>query len=493
MRKTLACFITFILLLSLFSTFTTVSAEENAYDAAQKGDVLYTANFNGEPGVFEPGTYSGMPDAYVKDGGTSVQLIAMEDATATMWGGEIKTLPLNDKTQYTIYYSVTRTAGDGSGLYVDGVYGVYGYNNRCKIHEGKSGLSGRAYTYFEEEGMNLTLPETGTITQEYALEVNGANATLAHYIKDDTGEFVLIQASYPYDGIVFQSEYLGLYFYTYYADHMSVFSNCYVVKGLSFAVDERVPENVPEGCVNTKLELGEKTRKLDLITASKHLDEVFYAPEGEAEPWDGIRMGVTDGTDPSVTLDWASYLYKAYLDSVDSQVYPFVAFKLKVVGYVSDFELFYCAGEIRKPTAGYSELTYYGCESNGEVEYILFDLTEMCEGDYNRLRLDINGSEAGTEVYLYEVALFATEQEALVYMGLIAPDEEPTTEEETETATEQVTEQKTEPTTEATGDVTTEAAATQEKKSGCGAIVGAGMITVCLVALGAACINKKKD
>ena len=99
MKKTLACFITFVLLLSLFSTFTTVSAEENAYDAAEKGDVLYTANFNGEPGVFEPGTYSGMPDAYVKDGGTSVQLIAMEDATATMWGGEIKTLPLNDQTQ----------------------------------------------------------------------------------------------------------------------------------------------------------------------------------------------------------------------------------------------------------------------------------------------------------------------------------------------------------------------------------------------------------
>ena len=491
MRKTLACFITFILLLSLFSTLTAVSAEgENAYDSAENGDVLFIADFSGIAGVYEPDAYSGMPDAYVSDDGTSMQLIAMEDATATMWGGEIKTLPLNDQTQYTIYYSVTRTAGDGSGLYVDGVYGVYGYNNRCKIHEGKSGLSGRAYTYFEEEDMNLTLPETGTITQEYALEVNGANATMAHYIKDDSGEFVLIQASYPYDGIVFQSEYLGLYFYTYYADHMSVFSDCYVVKGLSFAVDERVPEDVPEGCVNTKLELGEKTRKLDLITASKHLDEVFYAPEGEAEPWDGIRMGVTDGTDPSVTLDWASYLYKAYLDSVDSQAYPFVAFKLKVVGYVSDFELFYCAGEIRKPTAGYSELTYYGCEANGEVEYILFDLTDMCEGDYNRLRLDINGSEAGTEVYLYEVTLFATEKEALVYMGLAAPETDAATEPETDVQTEQTTAQDTEEPTGAPA--TTEAPATQDKK-GCGSIMSAGLVTVGLVAACAVCTKKKRS
>lgn len=489
MKKTLALLITLVMLLSLFSTLTAVSAEgENAYDSAENGDVLFIADFSGIAGVYEPDAYSGMPDAYVSDDGTSMQLIAMEDATATMWGGEIQTLPLNDKTQYTIYYSVTRTAGDGSGLYVDGVYGVYGYNNRCKIHEGKSGLSGRAYTYFEDAGFNLTLPEAGTITQEYALEVNGANSTMAHYIKDDSGEFVLIQASYPYDGIVFQSEYLGLYFYTYYADHMSVFSDCYVVKGLSFAVDDRIPEDVPEGCINTKLELGEKTRKLELLTSSKHLDEIYYPPEGTAEPWEGVRMGITDTTDPFLTIDWAAYNYKAGLDYVDSQAYPFVAFKLKVVGYVSDFELFYCAGEIRKPTAGYSELTYYGCEANGEVEYILFDLTDMCEGIYNRFRLDANSADPDTEVFLYEIALFATEQEALEYMGLAAPETDAATEPETDVQTEQTTAQDTEEPTGAPA--TTEAPATQDKK-GCGSIMSAGLVTVGLVALGAISIKKK--
>ncbi len=491
MRKTLAFWVSFIMLLSIFSTFTMVSAEqENAYDSAEDGDVLYTVNFNGEPGVFEPDTFTGMPDAYVSGDGATMQLIAMEDATATMWGGAIQTLPLNENTKYTIYYSVTRTAGDGSGLYVDGVYGVYGYNNRCKIHEGKSGLSGRAYTYFEEVGLNLTLPETGTITQEYALEVNGSNATMAHYIKDNSGEYVLIQASYPYDDIEFQSDKLGVYFYTYYADHMSIFSDCYIVKGLSFGVDDRLPpEEIPEGCVNTKLELGEKTRKLNLITASKHLDEIYYAPEGEAEPWDGVRMGITDGTDPFLTIDWAAYIYKANLEYIDSQAYPFVAFKLKVVGSASDFELFYCAGDVRQPSADYSDLTYYNYESAGEVGYILFDLIDMCEGDYNRIRLDVVGADENTEVYLYEVAMFATEKEALVYMGLLDPEAEPTTEAETEAPTEQTTEQETEVQTEAP----TTAPADQEKKGGCGSVLSVGFAAVCLVAVSTICFKKKKD
>ncbi|MBQ8340743.1 MAG: hypothetical protein IJY22_00010, partial [Clostridia bacterium] len=142
MKKTLAFLVCFIMLLSTFCVLTSVSAEEeNAYDSADNGDVLYTVDFNGTPGVFEPEAATGAPDAYVMDGGTSMQLIAMEDKTGTQWGGEIQTLPLNENTQYTIYYSITRTAGDGSGLYIDTVYGVYGYNNRTKIHEGSGGLN----------------------------------------------------------------------------------------------------------------------------------------------------------------------------------------------------------------------------------------------------------------------------------------------------------------------------------------------------------------
>ena len=496
MKKALSVLVTFIMLLSLLSTLATVSAEEeNVYDSAENGDVLYTVNFNGDPGVFEPATYCGSPDAYVLNDGASMQLFALENATSTQWGGEIRTLPLNENTQYTIFYSITRTSGDGSGLYIDGVYGVYGYTNRTKIHEGKSGLNGREYVIYADNGLNVSSPETGTFTQEFAIEVNGATNTFAHYIKDDDGNFVLIQESYPSDGVQFQNDYLGLYFYTYYADHLSEFSNCYVVKGLSFAAEDGIPDDIPEGLVNTRLELGEKTRNFNLLILPKGLDKVFYPTEGQTETWDGIRLAITDNSDPYLNFDWLSYIYKARLENVDSQAYPYVAFKLKVDGYVEDFELFYCTGDVYKATAEYSTTTYYPCDCTGEVEYIIFDLTDECEGEYNRFRLDMNMADANTTVYLYEIALFATEQEALVYVGLAEPETDATTEQETE-APAQTTEQETEAQTEATAETTeaqTQATAEPEKKGGCSSVIGTGLVTAGLAAASVICFKKKKD
>jgi len=489
MKKALSFLVSFIMLLSIFSTFTMVSAEEeNAYDSAENGDVLYTVNFNGDPGVFEPKAATGAPDAYVKDGGASMQLIAMENKTPTQWGGEIQTLPLNENTQYTIYYSITRTAGDGSGIYIDGVYGVYGYANRTKIHEGTGGLSGRDYLIYPDNGLNITIPEVGKFTQEFALEVGG-EGHIAHYIKDDSGEFVLIQESYPYDKVKFNSDKLGLYFYAYYADHVSTFSNCYIVKGYSFTKDDGIPDVVPEGCVNTKLEFGEKTRSLGLLGASKSLDKVFYPVEGQEETWEGLRYAITDVEDPYLAFDWLAYIYKARLENIDSQAYPYIAFKLKITGYVEDFELFYCTGEETKVSAENAITTIYPGKSTGEVEYILFDLAGLCEGEYNRFRFDAMQAEPGTVVYLYEMALFATEQEAHVYMGIAEKETEATTEPETEAPDEQTTLQQTEAPTEAP----TATPDKQEKKGGCSSIMGAGLVTLCFVTASAICLKKKKD
>lgn len=217
--------------------------------------------------------------------------------------------------------------------------------------------------------------------------------------------------------------------------------------------------------------------------------------------WEGVRLKLTDVEDPYVTIQWSKYLERAGLEQLDAASYPYIVFKLLVEGYVDDIEIFYCAGDVTAPDPSYSTLTDYPCESSGEIEYIIYDLSDDgVEGLYNSFRFDPMGADEGTVIYLCEMAFFATEDEAFVYAGYgddngdgedgegeATQDDETESVEETEEQTEATTEKKTEKETTKAQKTEKETEAAAE---GCGGIISIGAV-VAMISLGIVCIKKK--
>ena len=229
---------------------------------------------------------------------------------------------------------------------------------------------------------------------------------------------------------------------------------------------------------NTLLVFDNYAKEKKLLGSQSGIHKTFFNSD-----WEGARLKITDIGDPYVYINFSTYIKKADLEKVDSQSYPFVVFKLKIEGYIDDVELFYCAGDISGADPAYATTTDYPCECSGEIEYIMYDLTGDCEGNYNQFRFDPMGADEETFIYLYEMALFATEEEAIAYAGFDQETEpEETTVEETEEKTE---EEKTEE--ETTKKPT---AAKPEEEKGCGSIVSVGAV-VAIVSLGVVCIKKK--
>ncbi len=243
------------------------------------------------------------------------------------------------------------------------------------------------------------------------------------------------------------------------------------------AAGEETTEGEAPNYSNTLLVFDNNAKEMKLIGSPNGIHKAYFNSD-----WEGARLKIQDAGDPYVSINWSTYIKKAGLDKVDSQSYPYVVFKLKVEGYVDDFELFYAAGEISGATGGYSATTDWPCESSGEIEYIIYDLTGDCEGNYNMFRFDPMGADEDTLVYLYEMALFATEDEAIAYAGLDKVTEAPTTEEPStdEPTTEEATK----------APVSTRAPKDEEEEGGCGSVISIGAV-VAIVALGAVCIKKK--
>ena len=243
---------------------------------------------------------------------------------------------------------------------------------------------------------------------------------------------------------------------------------------------EETTEGEEPSFSNTLIVFDENAQAMKILGSPNGINRTYYKSD-----WEGARLRITNASDPYVSINYATYINRAGLEKVDSQEYPFVAFKLRVEEgcYFNDIELFYAAGSISGATGGYSTTTDYPCECSGEVEYIIFDLTDDCEGTYNMFRFDIDGADEDTIIYLYEMALFATVEEAEAY-AQIEETEAPSTEETTEEPTTEA------PTTEA---ATRDPAATRpgkEEKEGCGSIVSIGAV-VAIISLGVVCIKKK--
>lgn len=249
MKKIISIAISLLFIIAAILPLTSVSAADNSVlDLQPDGTVVFVPNFNGEVGVYEPGLLSGTPQVDVDP--TNPNTITVQTTTnksASYWGGFIETLPLNEKTCYTIYYTITRTGNHSVGVYADSVYGAYGYPNKIKLmNKGKS-LTGHDYVQYSAVSDTIYSTTDAPSVQEYALEVNGVNSTTAIYIKDNTGKYLLVDQGLEGQIDYFMADVLGLFFYSYYSGHVVTISDCYVVKGLSFGeVVYPEPTTAPE-------------------------------------------------------------------------------------------------------------------------------------------------------------------------------------------------------------------------------------------------------
>lgn len=235
------------------------------------------------------------------------------------------------------------------------------------------------------------------------------------------------------------------------------------------------------------------TGKKNLITSVNELKSCQVSKTNE---WPGVKIEITGATDPHLNVDYDKYIRVTENQPHNIETTPFVVIKiLSDEIYCDDFEIYYCAGEVTQATEDCRLASDYAHDSGDGVLYFVYNLTDLASGALHSLRVDILGGEIDAIMYMTDIALFATEEEALTWCGYYddaEDDTDATTGEETsdsttaENETEATTEAKTEATTEAKTEAKSEAA-----EDGCGGIIGAGLITLSLIALGAVCIKKK--
>ena len=189
--------------------------------------------------------------------------------------------------------------------------------------------------------------------------------------------------------------------------------------------------------------------------------------------WEGVKVDIKEPEDPNFTFDYKAYCKKYDLTPMNGEDVGYIVLKVLVPedGFYDDIEIFYGSGDIIGATAGYSVTSEYCGEGNGFV-YFIYNLDGLWEGAVNMFRIDPVGMDEGELLYIMELAMFKTEDEAITWCDF--------DEEETE-----------EPTTEAP---TTEAGTRpprEEKEEGCGGVIGAGVVALALISLGAVCIKKR--
>ena len=270
MKKLSAILVAAVMIAALIAGVIPASAADEIYSAAQDGDILYTVNFNGDD-HFKPTNTKGTMKIEIDPADNNKATFTNEvDTVQAWWGGTVDNLPLNEDTCYTVYWTVARAEKAAIGYYPDATYGVYGYADKIKFMNVASSLTGHEYATFESKAITV-LPEL----QHYAMEVNGYNATLALYVKDEVKQdYVLFDETEPeYEIFLFMEEQLGIYFYIYYANQTSTISECYVTKGLTWG-ELKPKETEPE---TTKAQTTATP-----ITTDKP-EETTAAPEPEVE------------------------------------------------------------------------------------------------------------------------------------------------------------------------------------------------------------------
>lgn len=194
-----------------------------------------------------------------------------------------------------------------------------------------------------------------------------------------------------------------------------------------------------------------------------------------------------DGTitgNPTLYVNYAKFVRRAGLENLNADNIKYVAVRLKVVGEIEDLKIWGLAGEHHSnfEVANLMADNFPTC--NGESEYMLFNMEDAWTGLINQFSFEIVNPNPDAVVYIEEIALFADQAAAYAYAGMEPETEAPT--EETEAPTDAPETEA--PTAEDTTAPTTEAP-TEEPKSGCGSVMGFGVIAL----LGAAFVALKKD
>ena len=241
------------ILMSLCLACIPASAEDDRYATSNDGELLYTVDFSGDE-FYKPEVTSGDPTVVVDpvDSGRAT-ISTKTNKSKSRWGGEISCLPLNETTAYTMYFTVTRDTVEGAlGVYADDHYGVYGYSYNQRFLSGTTTLSGHSTVVYAEKNVDLisNLKTNGgqfPSVQELAMEINGQKNTLKAYIKDDGGNWVLLDETLDGEILVFYTEHLGLFLYSYYADMPVTISDVNIYKGMCISGEKLGPvETKPE-------------------------------------------------------------------------------------------------------------------------------------------------------------------------------------------------------------------------------------------------------
>ena len=282
-NKILASLSVFMLIAVMLSAFVpaayATTAEEDWYSGAVDGELLYTVDFAGDK-YFKPEVIAGTPNMVVDPTDSKkVTVNSSTDKKASWWGGYVTCLPLNETTNYTIYFSATRPERAAFGFYIDCVsicaYGAYGYLEQMRIMQGTASLPGHGYVKYEEK--NYTVPGYGE-PQEYAFEVCGVNQTFAFYIKTANGIYELVDESAPGEA-TFYNDHLGIFLYAYYSAMFTDISDMRIHRGLAFGDPTPITTEAPETTKAPETtRKPETTKKPETSKAPETTVEVTEAP-----------------------------------------------------------------------------------------------------------------------------------------------------------------------------------------------------------------------
>jgi len=195
-----------------------------------------------------------------------------------------------------------------------------------------------------------------------------------------------------------------------------------------------------------------------------------------------------DGTitgNPKLYVNYAKFVRRAGLVNLNADDIKYVAVRLKVVGEIEDLLIWGLAGENHSTMDASNLMADNFPTCNGESEYMLFNMEDMWDGLINQFAFEIVNPSPDAVVYIEEIGLFPDQASAYAYAGT-EPETEAPTEEKTEAPTDAETEA---PTDAPATDAPATEAPTEAPASGCGSVMGFGVIAL----LGAAFVALKKD
>lgn len=237
MKKIIISILSLVILVVMFTTTMPVANAADLYDGATNGDLLYKVNFNGDE-IFKPSIQAGNVIVTVDQANNNkVSFNTDKDKTVNRWGGEFSGLPLGLNNAYTIKWSEIRENDiDGAtGIYIDNVYGAYGYVTKHRIMKNNSSLPNHGYIEYSTANITPKATASDWTPQEYALEVNAQNKTIKLYILDINEQWKLLDQSEVGEISKFETANLGFYNYTYYVDKCVTLTDVAVYKGMSIS------------------------------------------------------------------------------------------------------------------------------------------------------------------------------------------------------------------------------------------------------------------